>query len=389
MKKVVLAYSGGLDTSVAIHWLKKKGYKVIAFLADLGQGSDFKKLTQRAKAAGAVNCYVMDVRKEFVEDYCFPALKANAVYEGKYLLATALSRPLIAEKLVAVALNEKADYIAHGSTGKGNDQVRFEVSAGILAPHLKTIAPLRVWELKSRNEEIDYARKHGIVVEVTRESPYSIDRNLWGVSIECGILEDTAIEPPPDAYQITRDISQTPDKPLYLEIYFEKGIPRKINGKSLAGIELVSQLNKIGGQYGIGRADLVENRLVGIKSREIYEAPAAAILYSAHRELEALVLDREVLHFKPFISAKYAELIYYGLWFSPLKTALDKFIDETQVKVTGTVKLKLFKGNCLPAGRSSVNSLYQKKLATYEPQDKFDHSAAEGFIKIWGMPFHK
>ncbi len=388
MKKVVLAYSGGLDTSVAIHWLKKKGFEVVVFLADVGQGNDFKKLTQRAKQAGAGKSYVVDLKKEFVEDYCFRALKADAVYEGKYLLATALSRPLIAAKLIEIAEKEKADFISHGSTGKGNDQVRFEVSASILAPHLQVIAPLRIWELKSRDEEIEYAKKYRIPVDVTKKSPYSIDRNLWGVSIECGILEDAAVEPPDEAYQITQDISMTPDKPLYLEIYFEKGIPQKVNGRTMNAVGLVKELNRLGEEHSIGRSDLIENRLVGIKSREIYEAPAATILYAAHRELEALVLDREVLHFKAPVALKYAELIYYGLWFSPLKTALDKFIDQTQESVTGSVKLKLFKGNCIPVGRKSPYSLYKKSMSTYGKEDKFDPRLAEGFIKIWGMPYY-
>ncbi|MCM8784171.1 MAG: argininosuccinate synthase [Candidatus Omnitrophica bacterium] len=387
MKKIILAYSGGLDTSVALHWLKKKGFKVIAFLADIGQQAEFKKLSERAKKIGADNIYVKDLRREFLEEYCWRALKAGAVYEGKYLLSTALSRPLIAKYLVGIAKKEKAEFIAHGCTGKGNDQVRFEVSVSILAPELKIIAPLRVWDLKSREEEIAYAKKNAIPIDVTKKSPYSIDHNLWGVSIECGALEDPRVEPPEDAYQITSPISATPDKPLYLEIYFEKGVPTGIKGERGGALDLVRELNRLGGEHGIGRTDLVENRLIGIKSREIYEAPAASILYTAHRELEAMNLDRETLHFKPIISAKYAELIYYGLWFTPLRSALDSFLEKIQETITGCVRLKLFKGNCIPVGRKSSYSLYKKEIATYSSKSQFDQKLAEGFIKIWATPY--
>ncbi|MCM8766212.1 MAG: argininosuccinate synthase [Candidatus Omnitrophica bacterium] len=387
MKKTVLAYSGGLDTSVALHWLKKKGFSVIAFLADVGQGKDLRKISEKAKLIGADNVYVKDLKKEFIEEYCWRALKAGAIYEGKYFLSTALSRPLIAKYLVEIAKKEKAEFVSHGCTGKGNDQVRFEVSVSLLAPHLKIIAPLRIWELKSRDEEIEYAQKNNIPVEITKKSPYSIDRNLWGISIECGRLEDPWNEPPEDAYQMTKSISDTPKNPLYLEVYFEKGIPEKINGKKFISIDLVEKLNKLGGEYGIGRTDLIENRLVGIKSREIYEAPSPTILYSAHQELESLNLDREVLHFKPTISSKYAELVYYGLWFTPLRSALDSFIDKIQENLTGAVRLKLFRGACIPVGRKSPISLYKKELATYGKESKFDQKLAEGFIKIWAMPY--
>ncbi|MFN7169856.1 MAG: argininosuccinate synthase [Candidatus Omnitrophota bacterium] len=387
MKKLVLAYSGGLDTSVALHWLKKKGFAVIAFLADVGQGKDLKKLAEKAKLIGADEVCIKDLKKEFIEDYCWQALKANAIYEGKYFLSTALSRPLIAKHLVEIAKQEKARFVAHGCTGKGNDQVRFEVSISLLSSELKIIAPLRIWELKSREEEIDYAQRNNIPIEITKESPYSIDQNLWGVSIECGKLEDPAEEPPEDAYQLTRPISETPDRPLYLDVYFEKGIPKKINGKNLEAVDLVKELNRMGGAYGIGRTDLIENRLVGIKSREIYEAPSAHILYTAHQELEAMNLDREVLHFKPLISSKYAELIYYGLWFTPLRTALDSFLEKIQEFVTGSVRIKLFKGNCIPVGRKSKYSLYKKEFATYGKENKFEQKLAEGFIKIWAMPY--
>lgn len=386
-KKIVLAYSGGLDTSVCVRWLKDRGYDVIAYIADIGQGSDFKAITERAKIAGASKVYIEDLREEFVNSFIFPALKANALYESKYLLATALSRPIIAKGLVSLAKKEHAEYVAHGCTGKGNDQVRFEVTSHILAPELKTIAPLRLWEFKSRDEEIEYAKKAHIPIDVTKKKPYSIDKNLWGVSIECGVLEDPEAEPPEDAYQITKDASKSPNQPRYLDIYFEKGVPKKLNSKTYAPIDLINYLNSVGAKYGVGRTDLVENRLVGIKSREIYEAPGGWILYLSHKELESLILDRECLHFKETISLKYAELIYYGLWYSPLKSALDKFIDETQENLTGTVRVKLYKGACVCVGRQSKYSLYKKDLATYTKEDRFDPKLAEGFIKIWAMPY--
>lgn len=389
MKKVILAYSGGLDTSCCIKWLKDKGYEVIAFIADLGQGGDFKSLKAKALKTGASKVYVKDLKDEFIQDYVFPVIKANAIYENKYLLATALSRPLIAKHLVDIAHKEKAGFIAHGSTGKGNDQVRFEVSSAILDSKIKTIAPLRVWELRSREEEIEYALKNKIPIDVTKKKPYSIDKNLWGVSIEAGVLEDLAKEPPKDVFKTTKEIPDTPTRAAYLDIGFEKGIPCKINSKTYSGLNLILKLNKIGANFGIGRTDLVENRLVGIKSREIYEAPGAWILYLAHRELESLVLDREVMHFKEMISLKYAELAYYGLWFTPLKSALDKFIDETQKNVTGKIRVKLTQGHCIPVARSSKFSLYKKALATYSAQDKFDQKLSEGFVKIWGLPYTK
>lgn len=387
VKKIILAYSGGLDTSVCLDWLIKRGYEVITFTADLGQGINFNTLEKRAKAVGAKKVYIEDLKEKFVNNFALPALKANAVYESKYLLATALGRPLIAQRLVDIAHKENAQYIAHGCTGKGNDQVRIEVSVGALDPKLKIIAPLRQWEIKSRGEELSYAKKHKIPIDIPKNSPYSIDRNLWGVSIECGVLEDPDVEPPADVYQITANPQSAPAKPTYLEITFANGVPQKIDTKLFSPVKLVSKLNKIGAEFGIGRTDLVENRLIGIKSREVYEAPAATILHLAHRELESLVLDRELLHFKELISQKYAELIYYGLWYSPLKDALDKFVDQTQKKVNGTVKLKLYKGSCICVGRKSKYSLYKKELATYEAEDKFDKTAAEGFIKLWGLPY--
>ncbi|NQT90093.1 MAG: argininosuccinate synthase [Candidatus Omnitrophica bacterium] len=389
MKKIILAYSGGLDTSVAIRWFKDRGYDVVACLVDVGQKADFAKAKAKAKKIGASRIYVADAKEEFVEDFIFPALKANAVYESKYFLATALSRPLIAKKLAEVAKKEKAKYVAHGCTGKGNDQVRIEVSLGALAPGLSVIAPLREWELTSRNAEMRYAKAHNIPVEATRKSPYSLDENLWGVSIECGVLENPAAEPPKNAYQITKDPQQAPAKPAYIRVGFEKGVPKTINGKAYKPVDLILQLQKIGAAHGVGRSDMLENRLVGIKSREVYEAPAASILHTAHKELEALVLDRELFHFKEMVALKYSELIYYGLWYSQLKVSLDSFIDSTQKKVTGEVRLKLYKGSCTVVGRKSKFSLYKEALATYSEKDTFDHKAAEGFIKIWGLPYRK
>jgi argininosuccinate synthase len=393
MKKVVLAYSGGLDTSCIVRWLKERGYEVICFVADLGQGlsrgEDFSAIEARALAAGASKVYIKDLQDEFIEDFVIPALKANAVYEGKYLLATALGRPLIAKYLVQVAHKEKAPAVAHGCTGKGNDQVRFEVTVGILDPRLEIIAPVREWEFKSREEEIEYARMYNIPIDVTKKKPYSIDRNIWGISIEAGVLEDLAQEPPEDAYLITKGPTGSSSYPKYIDIYFEKGIPKKIDGRASKLKNLINHLNEVGALYGVGRADLVENRLVGIKSREIYEAPAATILHTAHKELESLVLDRELAHFKEIVALKYSELVYYGLWYSGLKEALDGFVDSTQKYVSGTIKLKLFKGNCVPVARSSAHSLYKKELSTYGKEDKFNQKLAEGFIKIWGMPYKR
>ncbi len=393
MKKVILAYSGGLDTSCIVRWLSDQGYEVICFMADLGQGlgqgENLEAIESRALSAGASKVYIKDLQDEFVEDFVLPALFANAVYEGKYLLATALGRPLIAKYLVEIAHKEKAVAIAHGCTGKGNDQVRIEVAAGILDPALEIIAPVRVWEFKSREEEIEYAKANNIPIDVTKNKPYSIDRNVWCISIEAGILEELVQEPPEDAYMITKSPTAQASYPKYIEIYFEKGVPKKIDNKSYKLKSLISHLNEVGGLYGVGRSDMVENRLVGIKSREIYEAPAATILHIAHKELEALVLDRELSHFKDIISLKYSELVYNGLWFSPLKQALDGFIKSTQKQVTGSIRLKLFKGNCVPVGRKSKNSLYKKELSTYGKEDKFDQKLAEGFIKIWGMPYKR
>ncbi len=393
MKKVVLAYSGGLDTSCIVRWLKEKGYEVICFVANLGQGlgagESFEAIEERALAAGASKVYIRNLQEEFIDDFIMPALKANAVYEGKYLLATALGRPLIAKYLVQIAHKEKANAVAHGCTGKGNDQVRLEVAVGILDPKLEIIAPVREWEFKSRDEEIEYALKYNIPIDVTKKKPYSVDRNIWGISIEAGILENLEQEPPEDAYLITKSPTQASSYPRYIEVTFEKGIPKKIDGKVFKLKSLINYLNEVGGQLGVGRTDMVENRLVGIKSREIYEAPAATILYTAHKELEALILDRELAHFKEIISLKYAELVYYGLWFSALKVALDGFVEKTQKLVSGTIKLKLSKGSCVAVSRKSKHSLYKKELSTYGAEDKFDQGLASGFIKLWGMPYKR
>ncbi|MCD6575023.1 argininosuccinate synthase [Candidatus Aerophobetes bacterium] len=387
IKKIVLAYSGGLDTSVILHWLKEKyGAEVITFTADLGQGEILEKIKKKAEKTGALRAYIKDLKEEFAKNYVLPALKAGALYEGRYPLATALARPLIAKELVKIAEKEGAEAIAHGCTGKGNDQVRFEITARAINPQIKIIAPVREWEFTSREEEIEYAKVNKIPIEVEKSSPYSIDRNLWGISIECGSLENPWQEPPRDSFQITQNPEDSPSKPTYLEIEFNKGVPVAINKKNYPLVKLIEILNRIGGENGVGRLDMVENRLVGIKSREVYEAPAAVILHKAHQELESLTLDRETLHFKPLISNKYAELVYNGLWYSPLREAMDSFIAVTQRWVTGSIKVKLLKGVCQVVGRKSPYSLYDAKLATYTSEDIFDQKAAPGFIKIWGLP---
>jgi len=387
INKIVLAYSGGLDTSVILSYLKEKYQaEVVTYTANLGQGESLTSIEEKAKRTGASKVYVEDVREEFSSNYVLPALQAGALYEGRYPLATALARPLITRKLIKVAEKEKAEAIAHGCSGKGNDQVRFEVTAKALNPEIMILAPVREWELKSREEEIEYARKHNIPVEVTEKAPYSIDRNLWGVSIECGILENPWKEPPSDAYQLTKSPEEAPDKPTYIEIDFKRGVPTGLDGESYKLVDLIEKLNRIGGENGVGRIDLIENRLVGIKSREIYEAPAAVILHLAHRELERLILDKDTLHFKELVSQRYSELVYDGLWESPLRKALDAFVRETQKELSGTVRIKLFKGSCEVVGRKSPYSLYDEKLATYTKEDIFDQKASKGFIHIWGLP---
>ncbi|MBI2869074.1 MAG: argininosuccinate synthase [Chloroflexi bacterium] len=385
-EKVVLAYSGGLDTSVAIKWLREKyGYDVIALSVDVGNEPDFPAIRAKALELGAVKAIVKDARKEFVDDYVFPALKANAVYEWQYPLATALSRPLMARLLVEAARAEGATAVAHGCTGKGNDQVRFDVSTGALGPDLKVIAPARDWDM-TREETIKYAERNGIPIPVTAANPYSIDQNLWGRSIECGVMEDPWAEPPDDAFIWARPVSRAPDKPEYLEIGFEQGIPVSLNGRRVDGINLLQELTGTAGTHGVGRIDHVEDRVVGIKSREVYEAPAAIVLIKAHQALEALTLSREQLRFKQIVAAEYADMIYGGLWFTSFRRDLAAFVDSSQRFVTGTVRLKLYKGNCVAAGRQSPYSLYSHDLATYDRGDTFDRTAAVGFIKIWGLP---
>ncbi|WP_210364923.1 argininosuccinate synthase [Bacillus sp. REN3] len=383
--KVILAYSGGLDTSVAIKWLKEQGYSVVACCLDVGEGKDLQFIKEKALKVGAVQSYVLDVKEEFANDYALFALQAHALYEGKYPLISALSRPLISKKLVEIAEKEGAVAVAHGCTGKGNDQVRFEVSIKALNPDLKVIAPVREWKW-SREEEIAYAAKNGIPIPVNLDSPFSIDQNLWGRSNECGILEDPWQSPPEEAYELTAALEDTPDAPDIVEIEFYQGVPVAINGKSYSLSQLILELNFIAGKHGVGRIDHVENRLVGIKSREVYEAPAAMTLIKAHKELEDITLVKEVAHFKPVIEKKITELIYEGLWFSPLQQALAGFLKETQRHVTGTVRVKLFKGHAIVEGRKSPYSLYNEKLATYTAEDEFDHGAAVGFINLWGLP---
>ena len=388
-EKVVLAYSGGLDTSVILPWLKETyGYEVIAFAAELGQGDELAGIKRKALASGAVKCVVKDLRKEFVQDYVWPMLKAGAVYEGKYLLGTSIARPLIAKHQVEVAHAEGATGVAHGATGKGNDQVRFEVTYMALDPSLKIVAPWKDpnFKLTSREAAVDYAKKHKIPVDQTKKKIYSRDRNLWHISHEGADLEDPANEPKDDLFVISRPVSKTPDKPDYVTIGFFEGIPIKYNGKLTSGVKLIEALNELGGKHGVGQADLVENRLVGIKSRGVYETPGGTILMTAHSALETLVLDRETSHYKQQIALKYAELVYYGLWFSPLREALDAFVDVTQRNVTGEVKMKLFKGQCTPAGIKSPNSLYQTDLASFKMGAEYDPTDANGFIRLFGLP---
>ncbi|RKY30859.1 MAG: argininosuccinate synthase [Candidatus Omnitrophota bacterium] len=385
--KIVLAYSGGLDTSVIIKWLKEKyGAEIIAYTANIGQNINPDELREKALKTGAEKFYFEDLREEFVNEFILPALKAGALYQGKYPLATALSRPLIAKRMVEIAKKEKADAVAHGCTGKGNDQVRFEITFKYLAPELKIIAPVREWEFKSREEEIEYAKKHRIPIQITKEKPYSIDANLWGYSVECGILEDPWEEPPEDAYQITVSPQKAPSEPEYIEIEFEKGVPVSLNGKKLKPLEIIEKLREIGGKHGIGRIDIIEDRLVGIKSREIYEAPSAIILHTAHDEIEKLVMEKNLWNFKKIISQKYSQLVYYGLWFCEFKKCLDRFIEESQKYVSGKVRIKLYKGNCQVVGRKSPYSLYIEELATYTEKDIFEHKSSKGFIDIFGLP---
>ena len=386
-KKVVLAYSGGVDTSVCIPYLMQEWgvEEVITLAADLGQGEELKPIQEKALKCGAVESLVEDATEAFVTDYAFRAIQANTLYENRYPLSTALARPLIAKLLVDAADKYGADAVAHGCTGKGNDQVRFDVGITALNPNLKVLAPAREWGM-SREEAITYGEKFGIEFPVKKSSPYSIDRNLLGRSIEAGPLEDPMTEPPEEIYAMTKAIADTPDEPEYIEIGFEKGLPVSINGNELAPVALITQLNETVGKHGVGRIDMIENRVVGIKSREIYETPALLVLIQAHRDLESLTLTADVTRYKRGIEQTYGELIYQGLWYSPLKPALDAFIEQTQETVSGSVRIKLFKGNAVIVGRQSANSIYTPDLATYGADDQFDHKAAEGFIYIWGLP---
>lgn len=384
-EKVVLAYSGGVDTSVAIRWMRERyGMDVVALTIDVGGDRDLEATRKKAEKVGAVKGIVVDGKESLIKDYVFPALQANAIYQGVYPLATALSRPLMAKIQVDVALKEGATAIAHGCTGKGNDQVRFEVAVAALAPHLKVFAPARDWGM-TREQTIEYARKHDIPIPVTSKSPYSIDENLWGRSIECGVLEDPWVEPPDDVFIWTRSPKEAPDEPGYVEIEFEKGIPVALDGRRLDGVSLVRQLHDLAGMHGVGRIDHIEDRLVGIKSREIYEAPAGTVLMAAHQALEAMTLSKDQLRFGRIVADEYASLIYNGLWFSSFRQDLEAFIKSTQACVTGTVRMKLEKGTCRVVGRKSPYSLYQHDLATYDTGDLFDQSASPGFIQLWGL----
>ena len=382
-KRVVLAYSGGLDTSVAVRWLiEEQGYEVIAVAADVGQGGDFGSIRQRALAAGAVEAIVVDCRQEYAEDFVAPALKANAKYEGKYPLVSSLSRPVIVKHMVAAAREHGATTVAHGCTGKGNDQVRFEVSTRALAPDLETIAPVRAWGM-TREDAIEYAQRHEIPLEVTKDKLYSIDENLWGRAIECGEMEDPWVSPPDDVYSLT---VVTATEPREFVLAFEAGVPVSLDGEKLALHELIARVGEIAGAYGFGRLDMVENRRVGIKSRETYEVPAALALLTAHADLEDLTLERDLHHEKArLVEPRYAELVYDGLWFSPLKQALDAFVEESQRHVTGEVRMRCEPGRCFPVGRRSEFSLYDYALATYDRADAFRHQDAEGFVRLWGL----
>jgi len=383
MNKIVLAYSGGLDTSVAIKWLKEKyDFEVIAFCADIGQEENFDEIAEKALKTGAIKVYIEDMKEEFVRDYVFPMLRANAIYETGYMMGTSIARPLIAKKQIEIAMKESAIAVAHGATGKGNDQVRFELTYYALKPDIKVIAPWREWEFDSRTSLIEYAQKHGIPVQATKQKPYSIDRNLFHISYEGGILEDPWNEPPEDMYTMVVPPEKAPDKPEYIEIEYKEGNPVAINGKTLSPAELLKELNKIAGKNGVGKIDIVENRYVGIKSRGVYETPGGTVLHIAHKAIESITMDREIMHLRDSLIPKYAEFIYYGYWFSPERATLQKLIDESQRNVTGTVKIKLYKGNCIVVGRKSPYSLYNQELATFEKDYVYNQKDAEGFIKI-------
>jgi argininosuccinate synthase len=387
-KKVVLAYSGGLDTSVIVPWLKENyGCEVVTFTADLGQGSDeLEGLEEKALASGATKAYVMDLREEFLSEYAFPTMQAGAIYERQYLLGTSFARPVTAKYMVQVAEKEGADAVAHGCTGKGNDQVRFELTVKALNPLLGVIAPWREWDIRSREDALAYARARGIPVAASEKSIYSRDRNIWHMSHEGGILEDPWTEPEVEMFTLTVAPEAAPDTPGYVTLHFEKGFPVAIDDEALGPVEILTELNSLGGAHGVGRIDLVENRLVGIKSRGVYETPGGTILYAAHQALESVSLDRETLHYKEVLGHRYAELVYYGQWFTPLREALDAFVAKTQERVTGDVRLKLFKGSCLVVGRRSPFSLYREDFATFGKDDVYDQADAEGFINLFGLP---
>ena len=383
IKKVVVAYSGGLDTSVIPRWLMETyGCEVVAFVADLGQEDDYQALKKRARSIGINKVYVDDLKEEFVRDFIFPLLRGNGIYEGSYLLGTSIARPLIAKRQIEIARKEKADAVAHGATGKGNDQVRFELTYLALNPKIKIIAPWRLWEFNSRQSLIDYAKKHKIPIQVTAQKPYSMDRNLFHLSFEGGILEDPWQEPKEDMFVLTTSPEKAPSRPVYVEISYEQGNPVALNGKRLSPAKLLARLNKLGGTHGIGRADVVENRYVGMKSRGVYETPGGTILHKAHRAIESITLDREVMHLKDSLITRYAELVYYGYWFSPERELLQRTIDESQKNVTGKVRVKLYKGNCMVVGRTSPKSLYAPDYATFEEDTVYDQSLAEGFIQL-------
>ncbi len=387
MKKIVLAYSGGLDTSVIVKWLKEKyACPVVAFIADIGQGEHLQAVARKATRTGADKVHVADLRDEFVRDYVFPCVKANAVYEGGYLMGTSIARPIIAKYLVKVARGERAEAIAHGATGKGNDQVRFELTARALAPDLKVIAPWREWEYTSRPQLIDYAEKHGIELgAITREKPYSTDANLMHVSYEGGVLEDPWAEPPKDMFRMTRNPEDAPAQPQSVEVEFEDGVPTGVNGKTMTPAKLLAQLNEIAGAHGVGRVDMVENRFVGMKSRGVYETPGATVLHAAHRAVEALTMDREVMHMRDGLIPKFAELVYYGFWFSPEMKTLRAYVDATQKGVTGTARLRLYKGACTVTGRKSPVSLYNPEVAGFDTFATYNSKDAEGFIRMNGL----
>ena len=387
-EKVVLAYSGGLDTSVIVKWLQEEyDYEIVAMTADVGQGdTELSGLEEKAIKTGASEVFVEDIREELVKDYIFPMVQSGAVYEGKYLLGTAIARPVIGKKLVEIAEKVGACAVAHGATGKGNDQVRFEFAVKALNPYLKIIAPWREWNLKSRSDCINYACDHNIPIPVTAEKPYSIDRNIWHISFEGGILEDPDREPDRDMFRLTVAPEDAPDQPEEVAISFEKGIPYAVNDKKLGPVELVEELNAIAGRNAVGRVDLVENRLLGMKSRGIYETPGGTLLAYAHRELEHYTLDRETFHYKELIALKYAEMIYYGLWFTPLREALDGFVQKTQESVSGTITMKLYKGNITVSGREAQYTLYHPEIATFEADELFNQKDAEGFINLYGLP---